>query len=683
LNSKTYTTTVGSDSTWSVNVGSSDLASLVNGHVYSVAAGATDLAGNTASSSDPVTFSNAVTLAINPIDANGFISASNAASGIIISGTSGDQPISNLTGQSVTVSLNNKNYFATIQNNGTWSANIGSADLAALSDVATYTVTASVTDKVGKLGNASANVVVDESAGITINPIDGNGFINAANVANGIVVTGTSSDSVLANLAGQTIALSLNGESYNGVIQSDGTWAVNVGSAGLENLADGQNFPLSANVIDKAGNIASSTSGVTTDETASLSISAIDGNGYINAANAANGITITGTSSDSVLTNLAAQTVTVSLNGQNYAGLIQNDGTWSVHVGSSALSSLTDGSNYAVTASVTDIAGNTASAGGTVAVEEDNGEQAALSLNVVGFSPVDFSSQANFTWVGPETDPSGPTSVYFPGGPTGNQVLGGVPFDITSNASGYQAWNAYTASAGGNAEEVLTIPVGVYGVSDVYTLINTYWELLGPNSAASLIFNGSAGTTYTVDLVGNSDIRGWLLPAQVNGTSTTNVYHESSNGFTTGAGALDMQKIVLPSAFATQTLTTIELVDDGATGIQRTILDGVTVEQSPTVTPIGAAAARAVNFAIGGLDARDTGTVTFSDGTDHVTVNVDGTHTNYTANLTSLADGTITSSLALATDAAGNSFTPVAGTSTTLAYFAIDWLNWIPESDFQ
>src|SRR5262249_15881319 len=56
-------------------------------------------------------------------------------------------------------------------------------------------------------------------------------------------------------------------------------------------------------------------------------------------------------------------------------------------------------------------------------------------------------------------------------------------------------------------------------------------------------------------------------------------------------------------------------------------------------TDIGETAASAVPFTIAGLDTEDTGTVTFSDGTNQVTVNVNGGETRYTANLTSLADG--------------------------------------------
>ena len=42
-----------------------------------------------------------------------------------------------------------------------------------------------------------------------------------------------------------------------------------------------------------------------------------------------------------------------------------------------------------------------------------------------------------------------------------------------------------------------------------------------------------------------------------------------------------MQDISLPAAFATQTLTSIQLVDNGGPSFQRTILDGVTVESVP------------------------------------------------------------------------------------------------------
>ena len=188
--------------------------------------------------------------------------------------------------------------------------------------------------------------------------------------------------------------------------------------------------------------------------------------------------------------------------------------------------------------------------------------------------PVDFSSQANFTWTGPETDPGGPSGVYMPGGPNGSVTLGGVPFNIKSNANGYQAWNAWTAAGGGSAQQAITIPVGVYGVTDAYTLLNTYW---GSGTCTALVFTGSAGATYTKNLTNGTDIRDWLgANGPLGSPNTINVYATNSSQIY-NPGRLDMQHITLPAAFATQTLTSVNLVDTGATRVSRAILDGLTV----------------------------------------------------------------------------------------------------------
>jgi uncharacterized repeat protein (TIGR02543 family) len=198
------------------------------------------------------------------------------------------------------------------------------------------------------------------------------------------------------------------------------------------------------------------------------------------------------------------------------------------------------------------------------------------------YSPVDFSSQANFTWLAQETDPDGATATYFPGGPVGSVTLGGIPFNIATNAAGFQAWNGWTASGGENGTVSITMPVNDYGATDVYTLINTYWGTpSGPYT--TLVFTGSGGATYTDQLFLDSDIRGWCCVGSINGTSTTNVYSEASSPINGAQGFLDMQHIVLPPVFATQTLTSIQVVDSGVAGIQRTILDGVTVATAASV----------------------------------------------------------------------------------------------------
>jgi len=195
------------------------------------------------------------------------------------------------------------------------------------------------------------------------------------------------------------------------------------------------------------------------------------------------------------------------------------------------------------------------------------------------FTPVNISRFANFSWVEPETDPDGQRGVYLPGGPTGEVTLDGVTFGILSNAAGLQAWNANVAADNGDHQESITIPVGVFGVTAVDTLLNTYWGVSGA-SVSSLVFTGSNGASSTDNLVGNDDIRNWCCTQTINGTSTINVFSVGASGVNGDPGFLDMQHIVLPVSFSTQALVSVELIDNGGYGESRDILDGITVQST-------------------------------------------------------------------------------------------------------
>jgi hypothetical protein len=121
----------------------------------------------------------------------------------------------------------------------------------------------------------------------------------------------------------------------------------------------------------------------------------------------------------------------------------------------------------------------------------------------------------------------------------------------------------------------ITVPMGVYGVTDVYTLINSFWQAAGPYAA--LVFTGSNGASHTVQLIGGVEIRNWCCTGPITGTFTTTVHNEPNSPINGAVGFLDMQHIVLPPAFATQMLVSIQLIDSGAPFLQRTILDGITV----------------------------------------------------------------------------------------------------------
>lgn len=196
------------------------------------------------------------------------------------------------------------------------------------------------------------------------------------------------------------------------------------------------------------------------------------------------------------------------------------------------------------------------------------------------FHFVNLTDVANFTWAAPDTVPGEPTATRLPGAPVGLVTLGGIPFNIASTAAGKQAWHADVAVNGGTGPVSITNRVNVYGVTHVFSLVNTWDGQPGPNAYAWFVFTGSGGAIYTNYLVGGVNICDYNLGPWENGISsgtTINVFSCLSDNWG-NPGRLDMQQIALPPEFATQTLVSIALVDNGGPSFQRVVLDGLTVQ---------------------------------------------------------------------------------------------------------
>jgi T5SS/PEP-CTERM-associated repeat protein len=109
---------------------------------------------------------------------------------------------------------------------------------------------------------------------------------------------------------------------------------------------------------------------------------------------------------------------------------------------------------------------------------------------------------------------------------------------------------------------------------------------------------------------------------------------------TTGAQAITLDLGGLGVA------TGFRMISDGAGGTEILLASPSLTVNGGLATPIGAAGAHSVAFAISGLLPADTGVVTFTDAALHTaTVNVTGGQASYSADLSLLNDGPISNSL--------------------------------------
>jgi hypothetical protein len=339
-----YFTTVDANGKWSVGVPASVISALGEGTVV-ISATLTDGAGNSSSETHSVEVNTAaVSLSVGTICGDDVINAAEAGSAITISGSSSQFA----TGTQVTVMINGKSYTATIQSNGSWSATVPAADVAALGDGMSYPVSVSAQDNAGNSASASHSVSVDKTAPeVTIAAISGDDVLNAAEQLLPLTIHGTSSAE-----AGQTVTVSLGGKAYTALVGADGAWTLNVPAADLALLSEGA-LTVTASVNDKAGNGGQTTHGLTVDTVApTVTIGTVAGDDVVNHGEQLTGQTISGTS-----TAEQGQMVTVTLNGHSYTATIDGDGKWSVFVPGRDFLGLADG-DYTISASVSDKAGN-------------------------------------------------------------------------------------------------------------------------------------------------------------------------------------------------------------------------------------------------------------------------------------------------------------------------------------
>ena len=140
----------------------------------------------------------------------------------------------------------------------------------------------------------------------------------------------------------------------------------------------------------------------------------------------------------------------------------------------------------------------------------------------------------------------GTYNLYFPGSHTWN----GVPFVLENRTPGN-----YKASISS-----LTIPVGVYGVTEAYTIINTAWGTYGA-VVGKVEFNGTGGAYYSMDLTEGINVRDHYWGSFNN--VIDGIHAKGCFDYGSWRARLDMQIFTLPAEFAHETLLNMVFTNSG------------------------------------------------------------------------------------------------------------------------
>ena len=645
LNGRIYTTTVDDSGNWTYTVPSADLAGLKDGDA-SVQVSVTNVNGNSASASREYSVdATAPSVTINTIATDDILNASEAQSDLAISGTSTAE-----AGQTVTVSLNGKDYTTTVSANGSWTLNVPAADLAGLTD-GSVTVTASVSDKAGNPASVDHALTVDVTVpAVTIHTVAGDDVINVAEHNQAQIISGSATGAA----AGDKVTVTIGGQTYTTVLDAAGNWSVGVPANVISGLSDGT-VTVSVSVTDAAGNTGSGTHNVTVDTgLPSVSFNAISDDNVLNAVEKGQDLRVSGTSA-----NLAEGTVVaVTLNGKNYTATTAADGTWSLTVPAADLAGLGE-ANYTLSASATNGVGNSVSNTANLLVDT---ALPTVTINTIAGDNVINAAEvaAGQTLSGKVANAEAGNTVTVTIG--GNTYTATVQSDLTWSVNVPES----VLTALGNGDLTVSATVtnghGNTGTGERDITIDASLPGLRVNTVAGDDVINSIEHGQNLIVSGTSDglAAGTTLTVTVNGkTYAASVLADGS--WNAAIPAADV------AAFAAGTVT-VTVAGQSAAGNPVTISHDVTVDLAAVAISMDAiatddvinAAEKGVDLVLSGstsnVEENQTVTVTFGGKTYTAKVDADGnwTATVPSADLAGLKDGDASVQVSV-TNAHGNS----------------------------
>ncbi|MEE2945399.1 MAG: Ig-like domain-containing protein [Pseudomonadota bacterium] len=346
INGTTHTTTVGGDGSWSVSFATGEIAT--GEYETEVTVTSTDERGNSVTTTDTLSVDTvAPEIAMGTVEGDNTISASELSDGVTLTGT-GE------AGASLTIQIQGESYTTTVGDNGTWSLDLSATSI----QTGTYdeTVTLTATDAAGNSHSESYTLHVDTEGSVTLGaPIEDDNVANAAEVADGITLTGTAE-------AGSSVVVNFQGINRTVTADSDGNWSASFAAGEIQSGTYDSQITVTA--TDPVGNTSTTTGTVHVDTEidASIDDGQLGGDDTANAAEVAAGFTLTGTAD-------SGASVQVTLHGVTKTVTAGADGSWSATYTSSEIPSGEYDAVVSVTA--TDTAGNSTTVSDTIRVDTD------------------------------------------------------------------------------------------------------------------------------------------------------------------------------------------------------------------------------------------------------------------------------------------------------------------------
>ncbi|MCW2482396.1 large repetitive protein, partial [Candidatus Symbiopectobacterium sp. NZEC135] len=282
LGSRTLTTVVQSDGTWSVGLSATDLTALTDGNL-TLGVALTNPAGKNVSISTGVGIGihHLPTLSLGSLFGDGYLNLTEAQVNQTISGT-----VSNAVGGSIRVNVGGLVLTVPVAANGNWSVSVPKENLLNILD-GNLNVGVTVTDRYGNTTSASGTAIVKTHALPQLG-IDPTTLLSALSIiTNGLAIHGESRNVQ----AGAQVSVSLlktnsvlNGISLTGTVQADGSWTARLESSLLATLGLTvfnilgvlTGTLVEASVKDIAGNSVGVSAGLTTGISLPLTLASLE-----------------------------------------------------------------------------------------------------------------------------------------------------------------------------------------------------------------------------------------------------------------------------------------------------------------------------------------------------------------------------------------------------------------------